>query len=269
VLILYLLVIEFVLILLWFNPFVFLLLRNVRDNHEYLADEHASGSRDSLVDYLVCLKAETIRQYSPAIASSFKSSTIKKRIIMLTNNRSNNNYKWRYLGIIPFIAFLIVLFHTPSELSVAGTNASMEGFKLTTHFEAVAKPSVFPLPEEFKGKVSWGYNEEAIHPISKKLTVHHGVDIPAPMGTLVYAAGEGTVKKAEELGGWGKLLILEHSDGFSTRYAHMDGFEVKVGDQVAKGQVIGRVGNTGKSTGPHLHYEVHKDGKHLNPADYY
>jgi murein DD-endopeptidase MepM/ murein hydrolase activator NlpD len=77
------------------------------------------------------------------------------------------------------------------------------------------------------------------------------------------------VKQAENLGGWGMIVILEHMEGISSRYAHLDQFEVKAGDKVAKGQVIGRVGNTGQSTGPHLHYEVRKEGNPVNPAEYY
>jgi murein DD-endopeptidase MepM/ murein hydrolase activator NlpD len=77
------------------------------------------------------------------------------------------------------------------------------------------------------------------------------------------------VKQAEDLGGWGKIVILEHNEGISIRYAHLDQFEVKAGDKAAKGQVIGRVGNTGQSTGPHLHDEVRKDGNPFNPAKFY
>jgi hypothetical protein len=264
-----LLLMEFAVIFLWFNPFVFLLWRHIRDNHEYLADEGASDRRTSLVEYLSCLKAETIRQYSPAIASSFKCSTIKKRIIMLTNTRSNRNRKWRYLGILPLLVLLLTLFHSTPELSVAGPALDAESISLTPFNKKSNIPSLFPLPEKFREKVTWGYNKEAIHPITKKLSVHQGVDVAAPEGTPVFAAATGKVRLAEEKGGWGKLIILEHSDGFSTHYAHLDGYEVKEGDQVTKGQVIGKVGNTGQSTGPHLHYEVRKEGTHLNPADYY
>ena len=99
--------------------------------------------------------------------------------------------------------------------------------------------------------------------------VHRGVDIAAPTGTPVYASGSGVVKQAENLGGWGMIVIIEHMEGISSRYAHLDRFEVKAGDKVATGQLIGHVGNTGQSTGPHLHYEVRKDGNPVNPAEYY
>ncbi len=91
----------------------------------------------------------------------------------------------------------------------------------------------------------------------------------APTGTSVFATGDGLVKKAAEEKGWGKLVVVEHEDGYATFYTHMDEIGVESGMKVRKGEVIGRVGNTGQSTGPHLHYEVRKNGNHLNPADFY
>ena len=257
-----LLFMEFVRALLWFNPFAYVLLRYVRENHEYLADRYAHGDRNSLVEYLECLKAETIRYFAPVPASYFKSSTIKKRIIMLTNHTSNQRNKWRYLGIIPMLAIMIVLFHTPASQSRALPAAA-------PFFLEDGIPAHFPLPEKFMGIISWGYDKEAIHPISKKLMTHKGIDVPAPTGTPVYAAGGGVVKKAEMVDGWGKLIVLEHAAGYTTFYAHLDEINVETGVKVAEGELIGKVGNTGQSTGPHLHYEVRIKGEHVNPADYY
>jgi len=257
-----LLFMEFVRALLWFNPFAYVLLRYVRENHEYLADRYAHGDRNSLVEYLECLKAETIRYFAPVPASYFKSSTIKKRIIMLTNHTSNQRNKWRYLGIIPMLAIMLVLFHTPASQSRALPAAA-------PFFLEDGIPAHFPLPEKFMGIISWGYDKEAIHPISKKLMTHKGIDVPAPTGTPVYAAGGGVVKKAEMVDGWGKLIVLEHAAGYTTFYAHLDEINVETGVKVAEGELIGKVGNTGQSTGPHLHYEVRIKGEHVNPADYY
>ena len=257
-----LLFMEFVVAMLWFNPFVFVLLRYVRDNHEYLADHYAHGEQGSLKEYLECLKAETIRYFSPVPASYFKSSTIKKRIIMLTNHTSNRKNKWRYLGIIPMLAFIMVLFHSPVTESRAISASEV-------FFKDDGIPSRFPLPEEFKGKVSWGYDQKAIHPISKEAMVHKGVDMPAPTGTPVYAAGGGVVLKAEKEDGWGKLVVLEHAEGYTTFYAHLDEITVETGARVAVGQSIGKVGNTGQSTGSHLHYEVRLDNKQVDPEDFY
>jgi len=266
-----LLFMEFVVAMLWFNPFVYVLLRSMRENHEYLADQYAHGDQVSLREYLECLKAETIRYFSPVPASYFKSSTIKKRIIMLTNHTSNRSKKWRYLGIFPVIALMLVLFHTPAEQGKAGSALAPSGLlkasEFLFNFDGV--PSQFPLPEKYKEKITWGYNQEALHPITGKETVHNGIDVAAPTGTPVFATGDGVVKKAEEEKGWGKLIVVEHEDAYITFYAHMDEIGVESGMKVSKGEVIGAVGNTGQSTGPHLHYEVRKNGEHLNPAYFY
>jgi len=266
-----LLIMEFVIACLWFNPFVFVLKRFIRDNHEYLADSYARGEKGSLVEYLECLKAETLRNFAPVPASYFKSSTIKKRIIMLTNHKSKNRNKFRYLGIIPVVALMMLLFHSPASQHTvrAGNLSAGITFPSVPLILNDGIPSRFPLPEAYKGKISWGYNQNAIHPISKKPTTHQGIDVPAPTGTPVYAAGGGKVLKAEEVEGWGKLVILEHTAGYSTLYAHLDEILVKKGEKLDAGKTLGKVGNTGQSTGSHLHYEVRKNGKPVNPADYY
>jgi murein DD-endopeptidase MepM/ murein hydrolase activator NlpD len=253
---------EFVVAMLWFNPFVFVLLRYVRDNHEYLADHYAHGTQGSLREYLECLREETVRYFSPVPASYFNSSTIKKRIIMLTTYKSNRNKKWRYLGVLPLLAILVVVFHTPAEQSLA---VSAPGPLIDSN----GAPSQFPLPEKYLEKITWGFDQTAIHPINKKKTTHMGIDVAAPAGTPVFAMGDGVVKKAVEEKGWGKMIVLDHGDGYATFYGHLDEIKVEAGVKVRGGEVIGKVGNTGQSTGPHLHFEVRLNGQHLNPADFY
>lgn len=266
-----LLFMEFVVAMLWFNPLIYVLLRSIRENHEYLADHYAHGDQDSLREYLECLKAETIRYFSPVPASYFKSSTIKKRIIMLTNHNSSKSKKWRYLGILPLLALMIVLFHTPAEQGMAGSIPGPLGELKASEplFILDGRPSQFPLPEKYMEKITWGYNQQALHPITGEETTHQGIDVAAPTGTEVFATGDGVVKKAEEDKGWGKFVHVEHQDGYATVYAHLDELGVEAGVKVRRGEVIGSVGNTGQSTGPHLHYEVRKNGEQQNPADFY
>lgn len=266
-----LMIMEVVKALLWFNPVVLVLLRNIRDNHEYLADRFARGDSDSLVEYLECLRAETLRHFAPVPASYFKSSTIKKRIIMLTRHTSSNRDLWRYLGIIPVVALMTVLFHAPAAQSTA-LPARIPEYLMSAPFPGFAEeaiPSLFPLPEKYKQKITWGFEQKAIHPITRNETLHRGIDVAAPTGTPVGAAGGGVVRKAENEEGWGKLVVLEHADGYTTFYAHLDEISVEEGMKVAAGQVVGKVGNTGQSAGPHLHYEVRRHGEPVNPADYY
>lgn len=99
--------------------------------------------------------------------------------------------------------------------------------------------------------------------------MHEGIDLAAPIGTDVYATGDAVVVKAGWQAGYGKYIELNHGFGYRTRYGHMSEIYVKAGDSVRRGQTIAKVGNTGVSTGPHLHYEVRFRGDHVNPINYF
>ncbi|MBL4869618.1 MAG: M23 family metallopeptidase [Robiginitomaculum sp.] len=105
------------------------------------------------------------------------------------------------------------------------------------------------------------------HPILGYVKSHSGVDFAARRGTPIMAAGNGTIKRAGRYGGYGNYVSISHSDGYATAYAHMSKFArgIRRGVRVRQGQTIGYVGTTGLSTGPHLHYEVHRKGKKINP----
>ncbi len=103
------------------------------------------------------------------------------------------------------------------------------------------------------------------HPILKKYRPHHGVDYAAPYGTKVRSVGDGKVIFAGWRGGYGKTVIIRHGKGYITTYAHLSRIYVKKGQNVKQGQIIGAVGSTGLSTGPHLHFEVRRHGRLLNP----
>ncbi len=106
------------------------------------------------------------------------------------------------------------------------------------------------------------------HPITKRRDYHKGLDIANDTGTPIYATADGTVKKVVRKKLIGKMIEIEHAYGYKTVYGHLDEYLVKVGDKVTKGQIIGLMGNTGRSTGPHLHYEIVYYGKALNPVKY-
>ena len=193
---------------------------------------------------------------------------------MLTNHHTKSHKKWYYLAALPLVGLMLLAFQASEFEHIANSPAQVldvnpgvpdvPGISVSGEI-----PSMFPLPDKYRERVTWGHHEKAIHPISKKEVIHEGVDIAAPMGTAVYAASGGVVKKAELLEGWGNLLVIEHVEGYATYYAHLEGFKVKSGDEVTKGQVVATVGSTGKSTGPHLHYEVRKEGAKVNPEEYY
>ncbi len=107
-----------------------------------------------------------------------------------------------------------------------------------------------------------------IHPITRQRKFHAGLDIGAPNGSPAKAANGGKVIHAGWMGGYGNIVIVDHGNGLTTRYAHLSGLNVRLGQTVSQGQQVGRVGSTGRSTGPHLHFEVRKNGKPVNPRHY-
>lgn len=119
----------------------------------------------------------------------------------------------------------------------------------------------FPLP---KGLITSPFGER-IDPFTHTEMFHTGIDIAAPVGTDVYAARGGIVAAASDNREYGKYIILRHSDGFETVYAHLSEILVVLNERVASGMIIGKVGSTGMSTGPHLHFEIRRNGKPENP----
>ena len=107
-----------------------------------------------------------------------------------------------------------------------------------------------------------------LHPVFKVMRMHNGIDFTAKSGTPIIATGDGTVHRAERAGGFGNLVVIRHGNGYETYYAHMSKINVKKGEKVERGQVIGLVGSTGTSTAPHCHYEVHFHGKPVNPLSF-
>ncbi|HZH73601.1 MAG TPA: M23 family metallopeptidase [Mariniphaga sp.] len=133
-------------------------------------------------------------------------------------------------------------------------------------------PAIMPVAnKDLKRTASgWGYR---IHPIYKVRKMHYGMDFTAPVGTPIYATGDGKVVEtggsSRTRVGYGLMVKIDHGFGYETLYAHLNSFKVKVGQQVKRGDIIGYVGNSGGSTAPHLHYEVHRNGSAVNPQHYY
>lgn len=130
-------------------------------------------------------------------------------------------------------------------------------------------PAIMPLSNKDLRRTAsgWGFR---IHPVYKIRRFHYGMDFTAPIGTEVYSTGDGVVKDVRTSRiGFGRWIVIDHGYGFETLYGHLHDFNVKKGQKVKRGSIIGYVGNSGTSTAPHLHYEVHKNGRPVNPQYYY
>lgn len=129
---------------------------------------------------------------------------------------------------------------------------------------AMSIPSMMPVANV---RLSSGYGMRN-HPVLGSRRQHNGVDLAGATGTPVYATADGIVGKAKYWGSYGNYVQIEHGGELQTRYAHLSGYAVRAGDQVRKGQLIGYIGSTGRSTGPHLHYEVRLAGQPVDPRPY-
>jgi murein DD-endopeptidase MepM/ murein hydrolase activator NlpD len=130
-------------------------------------------------------------------------------------------------------------------------------------------PSIIPIEDKDLTRLSspFGVRNDPIYNVPK---MHAGLDFTAPTGSKIYASGDGVVETLEySTGGYGNHIVINHGFGYQSHYAHLDGFKTRLGKKVKRGELIGMVGNTGKSTAPHLHYEVIKNGIKIDPINFF
>ena len=159
-----------------------------------------------------------------------------------------------------------------SDLSKLSQDVKLELYSYEELYETIqgqsgrieATPSIAPIDRGWVSS-SFGYRMD---PFTKKRKMHHGLDISAATGTPIYSTASGRVVYAKFYGSYGYTIKLDHGYGYITIYAHMSKMDVRKGDIVKRGDVIGKVGNTGRSTGPHIHYEVRYQNKPLNPVEF-
>lgn len=144
------------------------------------------------------------------------------------------------------------------------TLSALQDYLLTTDNITSAIPLGRPVKDGWVSSF-YGYRVDPFH---GRKTFHNGIDFAGKTGSPVYAVADGIVSWAGMRGGYGGLVEIDHGNGYVTRYAHNKSIEVKAGDKLSKGDVIALLGSTGRSTGPHVHYEVLKDGKSVNPHNY-
>ena len=148
--------------------------------------------------------------------------------------------------------------------SKPGKQASKD--EITTELN-VNRPVTSPINKGLY-RISSVFNKKRMHPILKIVRPHNGIDMAAKSGTKVFAAANGRVVLSKYSKTAGHYIVVDHKNGYTTAYMHLKNRNVKIGDIVDRGQLIGSVGSTGLSTGPHLHYEIRKNGSPYDPLDY-
>ncbi|AFL81283.1 metalloendopeptidase-like membrane protein [Aequorivita sublithincola DSM 14238] len=132
-----------------------------------------------------------------------------------------------------------------------------------------AIPAIQPVKNEDLTRIASGYGYRT-DPFTKARKFHYGMDFTAPRGTPIYATGDGVVSRADNTAtGYGNHVVIDHGYGYESLYGHMYKYNVRAGQRVQRGDIVGFVGSTGRSEAPHCHYEVFKDGERINPINFY
>jgi len=254
--------VEIASIMLWFNPFVTLYKSSLKLQHEYLADLSVIKGKEKLENYLNCMLMQVKIVSAGGLTSQFYCKTIKKRIIMITKNKTSIKYYGVYLLALPLVCLMLLAFTSSNYKTHINISNSVIG-----HSDDYC-PSIYPINKEKVTMVN-GYGDR-MNPITKKMDFHYGIDFAAKEGEEIVVTADGVVVEAklDKEKGMGNYILVKHKDMYSTFYSHLKNFIVKEGDVLKKGQLIGYVGSTGISTGSHLHYEVIKNGERVNPKDY-
>lgn len=253
-----LLIIELLKAFFWFNPIIYLLKNALVEVHEYCADQACVIDDTNKIGYQQCLVQHIESKMNFNLTSAFKSSLTLKRIKMI---KKSNTSVWAHLKLILILPVLIISMLSFDYAEVKTNKPENKIADLKVSFTLPIKPSS-------GSRISAGYGER-VHPILNTKKFHNGIDIAASIGTPVYATADGAVSTTDANGqsGHGKYIVILHADAYASRYTHLSKLIVNTKAKVKKGDLIAYVGNTGKSTGPHLHFELKKAGKNINPAD--
>jgi len=189
---------------------------------------------------------------------------------MGTGGNANKHEKYKHLAHSDLVIETAKKIEQIEKKLVAQSLSFDEVVTLVKKKEKMLKsiPSIQPISNVELTRMASGFGMR-MHPIYKIMKLHAGLDFTAKTGTEIYAAGDGLVEKTDWMSGYGQIVIIDHGFGYKTRYAHVSKYKVKKGQKVKRGDVIALVGNTGASVGPHLHYEVRKNGKAVNPINYF
>lgn len=255
------LIAELYLIIFWFNPIAWIFNKQIKSNHEYLADRAALKNVNH-EDYLQIILQQIKPSKALILTSNFSYLSTKNRIKMIQKNKKSNLKKSISVVLSLFVGIISL-----SLFAFKNNDIAIEidqQISANTSIALFEKPSGIPIDHRLIKKISSEYGER-VNPVTKEKKLHTGVDLIAAKGTPIMTTGSGTVIKAEYSKNYGNHIVIQHNAKYSTLYAHLNSMKVKAGDKVKMSDVIGIIGNTGKSLGIHLHYELIENGKKIDP----
>ena len=264
---------ECILVILWFNPFIHFFRNWLIEVHEFEADAGTLTTESSTEEYQRSLLMHADFATHNALGSFFNFSILKRRIQMMNKSKSSKQSMLRYALFLPVLTVLFILVSFRPIVNAVAPVVDVpifRNFPFELSSDSVHRPMIFPVQVEegVPVRITSHYGQRR-DPMRNIIRMHQGMDIAAPIGTPVMATADGVVT---EMGshpeGYGNFVVITHGEMYATKYAQLQWYDVSVGESVRRGEVIGTVGNTGRSTGPHLHYEVRKEGDHVDPRDY-
>ncbi|MDW3652783.1 MAG: peptidoglycan DD-metalloendopeptidase family protein [Bacteroidia bacterium] len=238
-----LLITEFFLAFCWFNPFAYLFRQMLKSLHEFQADEAVLSTNIKKSAYLGVLLSNSLESFEGRLSSSFQTYSMKARIEMISKRKDSLIHSSRYLFLLPLILLLLLAFAKNQK----------------------SKSFLFPIQSGLYQKIVAPFGARLKDPFTHTYRQHQGIDILAAFQTPIRASASGTVIRADHDKSWGNIVIMDHGDGYESRYAHMSDIKVEVGEEIQTGEIIGHLGSSGLSPNPHLHYEVRKEGRGIHP----
>jgi murein DD-endopeptidase MepM/ murein hydrolase activator NlpD len=192
------------------------------------------------------------------LTSEFYFLSIKNRINMLTKKRTSVYGLSMYIVVLPLIICLLMAFSPRKHFQIIKSDGN----------DSIQEQIALSLPIDKKNFLMESGYGERLHPVLGVMRLHTGIDLVAKEGVPVVSTQDGVVIKAQLADAWGNIIVIQHDGAYSTSYSHLKSMNVKEGDKVQKGQEIGLVGHTGLSTKDHLHFELHQNGKAIDPIKY-
>lgn len=246
----------------WFNPAIWFIRRDLKELHEYEADNYVITQGYSLKQYQLLLIKKAAGHESYSIANNLNHSSLKNRITMMLSKKSSVMSRLKLLYVVPLIGISLTAFAQTNTVTVVDSN-SKDSKNYSVNKTLILH---FPIKSTSPAEITSKYGERT-NKTSGNSSFHTGIDIKVKEGTPVLASLGGVVKEVgDNPQTKGRYVIISHENNYQTEYTHLFSYCVSKDQKVDQGGTIGRVGSSGKSTGSHLHMELRKDGKPIDPT---